>query len=162
MRHSLAFALRRLRRLGFAALLVPPLILVAGQALRFWNDVTDPASAYFDPQMIAVPSPQYMGEPLYLFYRRAIHRPFTGRYAVTVELERGGFPVCDNSTDHLYRPKPNMQLTIVVSLADFVGEPCALAPGDYVLRATWWLFLPWHHEQAITRESGVFTILPPR
>lgn len=102
------------------------------------------------------------GEDVSVLYDRDIIKPFKGTYTVKVaEINDTGtgFPLCDNSEVVNYTPKGKAAVR-VITLSEFVGEPCTLKDGRYRVEAAWFIERDGYDDEIVESVSNVFSVGP--
>ncbi len=95
-----------------------------------------------------------------VIYDREIRRPFFGEWIVEIHPVGRQENACPGSTGKShYEPKDELPAS-GVTLDWYLGKPCALRAGQYVMRTYWKIQAANYPQKEVTFTSNVFSVYP--
>lgn len=95
-----------------------------------------------------------------VIYDREIRRPFIGDWVVEVHPVGRQENVCPNSSGRSHYDSNDELPAAGVTLEWYLGKPCLIPPGQYVMVTYWTIRAPNYPDKVLTVSSNVFTVFP--
>lgn len=159
-RYSVAWFRRRFFEIAAALFIVYSILNVSDRVSYRERDLI-PAEAWFTVNEIYVPDYKVGSNPA-LIYDRIVKEPFQGFWIAEVQREEpnGLFsPACSGSGISDYEPSDYIPNN-TVDWEWFIGRPCAVGPGTYRLRVSWYMKRIGWPEKLTVAYSNVFRVRP--
>jgi hypothetical protein len=151
----------RLAEIAVALILVIGITYLTGAFTSQYRQSVLP-QAWYSVSEIYVPDHPAGSDPE-MIYDRIIRQPLTGFWVVEVQRrDEGGlfYSACTGSGVSYYDTDEAIPNN-TVNWSWFIGETCAVPPGQYRLRAQWTIRPDGWPEKRVIATSNVFTVTPP-